>query len=224
MVHAVVETKSAGFAAVRKAPPVRKRDAVIAATGRMLQTMSFDALDFSSVAAEAGVTRRTLYNQFSDKTTLYRAVLEPAIMRLAAQLELDIQHSAYPRDALWLFATRNAMVLGDPQNIEVVRCVIRDGRKLPWLAEIYSRHVRQPLISYLELWLLRRAGRDPSLDAPQVSEIATQFLCMIEGLVVTPKLFPGPGTGADQQSGERTINALVDAFLMRTGLAARGSA
>ncbi|MCA3255670.1 MAG: helix-turn-helix transcriptional regulator [Alphaproteobacteria bacterium] len=200
----------------------RSRAALIAAAARLLRTTPYEALGLERVAAEAGVTRRTLYNQFAHKEDLYRSLMEPRILAVAAQLETQIPLGPRPHDAIWLFATRTALVLGGPDNVDVVRCVIRDGGRLPWLSEAYTRHVRQPILSAIELWLLRFPRRDPALDAAQIAECAAQFLFLLEGLTVSPHLHPAPNIAVAQLSGERAIDAIVAAFLQRAGLAAGG--
>jgi len=196
----------------------QSRPALIAAAGRLLKTISYDALMLEKVAAEAGLTRRTVYNQFADKEDLYRSLIEPAIADVAAQLDLDIPVAAPVREALWLFTVRNALVLSGADNVNLVRCVIRDGAKLGWLPAAYARSIRQPLGAAIEVWLLRRSQRAQATDVWEVSESVSSFVFQLEGLVVSPRLHAPAAAEGMPPANERAIDAMVDSFLTTWGL------
>lgn len=53
-----------------------KRDAILKAAGRLFAESGFGLVGVDSIAAEAGVTKRTLYKQFGSKAGLFEAWLD----------------------------------------------------------------------------------------------------------------------------------------------------
>jgi TetR/AcrR family transcriptional regulator, mexJK operon transcriptional repressor len=90
------------------------------------------------IAAEAGVSKRTVYNIYGDKETLFRAVVDQAIAiaeRFSAQLAADIATDDLEGIAERLVAS----VLSD-RVIPLRRLLIGESRRFPELArEYYDR-------------------------------------------------------------------------------------
>jgi AcrR family transcriptional regulator len=59
-------------------------DAILAAAERCVERYGLRRVSMADVAAEAGLSRRTLYNRFGDRATLVDAVLERAADRFVA--------------------------------------------------------------------------------------------------------------------------------------------
>jgi AcrR family transcriptional regulator len=66
-----------------------RREQILAAATRAFARSGFAATNLDDIAAEAGVSRVILYRHFESKTDLYRAVLERARARLAAEVGTD---------------------------------------------------------------------------------------------------------------------------------------
>lgn len=121
-----------------------------------------------SVACRAGLSRRTVYNQFDDRDALYRASREELIQKVNEDLPHEIDGAFDPDRALEGFFSAALGALVSPEHRELQTSVLRDGRILPWLRERYAQSVDRPLRYAVERYILslRAEGTLPACDAP----------------------------------------------------------
>ena len=74
---------------VRRLARAERREQILAAATRAFARAGFAATGLDDVAAEAGVTRVILYRHFDSKTTMYRAVLDRACVRVGESVGSD---------------------------------------------------------------------------------------------------------------------------------------
>lgn len=136
------------------------RRRILAAARTLLRQHSYQSFSIEAVASLAGLTRRTVYNLFADRLTLYRmsrAALLAEFEPLLPQREAD----GIPlRHALEEFARQALVALGTPGHHELLASVRRDGAFLPWIAELYRERVEQLLSRTLDAALAADAERD----------------------------------------------------------------
>ena len=68
----------------------RKRGAIIAAGRELFLTEGFDHATMNEIAAQAGVSKRMVYDYYGDKRTLFNAVLEQVVLALRAAIQTAI--------------------------------------------------------------------------------------------------------------------------------------
>jgi AcrR family transcriptional regulator len=76
--------KGATPAPGRRLRRAERREQLLAAATRAFAHAGFAATSLDDIAAQAGISRAILYRHFDSKADLYRAVLDRAIVRLAA--------------------------------------------------------------------------------------------------------------------------------------------
>jgi AcrR family transcriptional regulator len=185
--------------------PLRARDRILAIVRAMLVEGSYDSLSLEAVATAAGVTRRTVYNQFADKAELYRTSRQALLTSLAADLAAEVPPRMALADGLGFFAELANDVFADPRNIELTRSRIRDAASQPWLAVAHDRQIRQPLCRALETYLLRQLprgrARDDRAGDDRAGAIAGRLVTLLEAMATGPQLVAG-GLPAPLAHGE----------------------
>ncbi len=77
---------STGVAAIPHSRPVSKRDRIIETASTVFAREGFAGSSIDLIAAEAGVSRQTVYNQFGDKEAVFAAVVADTTERANAGL------------------------------------------------------------------------------------------------------------------------------------------
>lgn len=160
---------------------------------RAFLTHGYAATSIETIAASAGVAKRTLYARWRDKPALFRAVLERLMVRWLATPELpppkrpapdrpapDRPASAADRleAALQQTATRVLAVALQPDALALHRLMIAESGRFPELAEMVRQSGAAAGMARIAGLLAAEmlAGRLASLD-PAVA--AEQFLYLV---------------------------------------------
>ncbi|MFC3711549.1 TetR/AcrR family transcriptional regulator [Sphingoaurantiacus capsulatus] len=185
--------------------PYRSRNAILIAARALFRDRPADSVSVEMIAARAGVTRRTVYNQFAGAAELYRATREALVMEVAALLPLGVAADLPPRAALRSYCCLVAQAFADARYAELTTSVVRDGWAAPWLIDAWHRHIRLPVLRGLEAQhQALRTGGDGS------RQTAVNLLAAIEAVTVAARLLPGLNADIPDCTPE-----LVDAFLAR---------
>ena len=179
---------------IRTAAPSPTRQRILAAARLLLRDGSYRGFSMDQLARGCGLSRQTLYNQFADRDSVYRAsrtqlllAVEPCLPRAPGPFEKAVRLEALVEGALAAFAM--------PEHVELGRSAEVDGAACPWVAALYDARIAQPLVRAIQACLLsdradcsfarpadlfamlRAAAREPG-GAPAFSaaELATIFL------------------------------------------------
>lgn len=168
-----------GTAPVRamRASPVRtvwapKHDAILEAARRVFLREGYSA-SMDLVAAEAGVSKQTVYNHFGSKEGLFRAIVEHASGEVLEVLAGRDGASADPAATLEAIASRFLSLLLRPSYVALHRMLVAEAPRFPDLArEIYlggPAHAASELAHYLAAETRKGtlAVADPALAAEQ---------------------------------------------------------
>jgi len=178
----------------------RLHRAILDATRELLTTLSYTELSMESVAARAGVGKKTLYRRWPSKAPLVaEAVLEAYggsgsfPVAETADIRADLQH--------WL--DEHAGFLAQPPNAALIRALIAAAAARPADGEDLYRQLSAPQLAGLTTRLRHaveggelRAGAD--IDAVANALVGTMLLHALA--------HPGSGAGA-------RFDGLVDALL-----------
>lgn len=136
-----------------KAETTRQR--ILEAARQHLRSGSYVDLSLDSVSKSAGVMRRAVLSQFSDKDELYRESRRSMIVELAEEFLLEIPQGMRPKDALNFFLRLLFDLNCDARLREVRMSAERDQRSQPWLKQSLDRLLLTPLLGSLEAFILR---------------------------------------------------------------------
>jgi len=205
-----------GSAPVRamRASPVRtvsapKHDAILDAARRVFLRAGYSA-SMDLVAAEAGVSKQTVYNHFGSKEGLFRAIVDHVSGEL---LDVLVEGDARPDPAATLeaIARRFLNLLLTPSYLALHRMLVAEAPRFPDLArEIY---LGGPARAASELALyLAQESRKGTLAVTDPALAAEQFFGALCGhlhlrTLLSPRDAPG------EAEIERAIAHAVRGFL-----------
>jgi TetR/AcrR family transcriptional regulator, mexJK operon transcriptional repressor len=192
--------------------PFRSREILIAAAREVFKHQPWQSVSMTEVAAEAGLTRRTLYNQFANAEELFRATREDLILEVARILPLGAPGRFGAAAALRNYCNLLSDAFADPRYGELFASIVRDGWNAPWFIEAYNRHIRVPIARSLETYIqaLRPTHVFNSADSRHE---ALNLLASMESIALSSSLLPG----IDQMSPEiaNCSADFIDGFMAR---------
>ena len=153
------------------------RDAIVNAAERLFMEQGFDGVSMDQLAENAGVARRTLYNQFAGKEDIFREVLSRLSGQIGAFLPPGIETQGEVEDVLRLIAKAVLTFQSSPRFIGLIRMAVADARQFPWIAGAFAA-VLDPHLERLARYLsyLTSLG---ILDCPHPLLAAHQFLGLL---------------------------------------------
>jgi TetR/AcrR family transcriptional regulator of autoinduction and epiphytic fitness len=134
--------------------PASSRRLILDAARRKLRAESFNEFAMEAVAAEAGVSRRTVYNQFANREELYcasRLELFEKIDLALAEIRFDLDQPV--EKMLRHFCKTGIAVLLSPESFELRASRARDRRAFRWIEEQYHHRIDEPLRLKIEHFL-----------------------------------------------------------------------
>lgn len=114
------------------------REAIVEAAERLFLRRGFGAVSMDELAQEAGVARRTLYNQFGSKEEIFREMLSRVSSQLGDAFPPGIETRGEIEDVLRLLAQVILNLHKHPEYLGFLRMVVADSRQFPWIAEEFA--------------------------------------------------------------------------------------
>lgn len=194
-------------------PDPKKREAILEAARRQFLAQGYDA-SLEAVAADAQVSRQTIYNLYGGKDELFVAVLANRAEQLTAPLA-TASDAVGPRAVLTELARRFGDAILSAESVQFQRAVIACAQRFPKLAKSFYEagpaKTLTRLANYLEAETRRgrMAVTDPTLAAEQ-------FMGMLKGNMHTRLMFCEDVKIAPEEV-ERRIDYCVEAFLKAHG-------
>jgi len=114
----------------------RKRRAIIAAAAEIFLQQGFLGASMDEVAAQAEVSKQTVYKQFSSKEALFIAIVKgmTGVAGDKVQREIaDLGERNNPEKELLAYATRQLAVVLTPRLMQLRRLVIGEANRFPAL-------------------------------------------------------------------------------------------
>jgi AcrR family transcriptional regulator len=181
------------------------RDTVIAAVDDLIRTRGWSATKMSDVAAAAGVSRQTLYNEFGSRQALVEAYVSREIENLIAEVTEEVLANA--DDAHRALRIAFTLFLKLASDEPVVQLITRnaDGGELHQLLTGLGRAVASERIAALipEMW--------PQVDADDARLLAESLV----RLAISHALLPNQDPDATARDVGRMLGPFVDELLAR---------
>jgi AcrR family transcriptional regulator len=139
-----VPTKQAETAGKRgrRGDPAAKREKLLDAALTVFLAEGYSAARLDDIAAAAGVAKGTIYLQFTDKEDLFRALILERMAPLLTEAEaLAGNFTGTTRDLLKMLSQRMRQELLATRRKDLLRLVISEAPRFPWLAEFHYRNV-----------------------------------------------------------------------------------
>ncbi|MFE9020997.1 TetR/AcrR family transcriptional regulator [Streptomyces sp. NPDC007808] len=194
-----------------------KRQAIVRAARDLFLREGF-GVGMDTIAAEAGVSKVTVYNHFGSKEALFTAVITSALDEpLAGESSVALEHLAEAEDLraalveaarTWVHAVRSNHEVTALRNL-----VAAELHRFPELGEAW-RHRGTESHHPAVAGALRTLAEQGRLEIPDLQVAIIQFY----GLLVFPHMvFSSYGTHIDEDLTDRLVTGGVDMFLRHYG-------
>ena len=202
------------------AAPARtsKRAAIVRAATTLFLRQGYRATSTEQIAADAAVSKQTVYNQFADKQSLFAEIVLGVSATADTFVEnLDAAFSAVtsPADlepALRAVARRYVANVGDPQVLALRRLVISEAARFPELAATYYARTPSRVLAALA-GHLGELGRRGLLSVDDPVAAADDLAFLLVGRVLDEGMFHPDAPGLDDAAAARRADHAVDVFL-----------
>lgn len=191
---------------------LEKRAAILDAAKKLFPVNGFDGVSMDAIAAEAGVSKLTVYNHFTDKETLF---VEAVKAKCQEQLpdETFLPPTGGPiRDALLKIGRSFFALVSSDVAMNLHRMILADPRNGPKLGQMFWEAGPARINASFERFL-DSAVTSGQLDIPDTGVAAGHFLCLLKGAVNVRMLCCGCEAQADAAADEQHIVSVVDFFL-----------
>jgi TetR/AcrR family transcriptional repressor of mexJK operon len=199
-----------------------KRQAVLDAAKRLFPLHGFDGVSMEAIAAEAGVSKLTVYSHFGDKDALFAAtirakceeMLPPALFSAPPKGSIRRQLATIARAFFALVTSPEAIGMHRVMSMQMAT----DSRLPQMFWEAGPKRVQDGFADFLRAKI--EAGQ---LEIPDVQRASSQFFCLLKG-ELHARLSCGCAVAMDAKEVDAHLKATVDLFLRAYGADGGGNA
>ncbi|HEU5050076.1 MAG TPA: TetR/AcrR family transcriptional regulator [Gemmatimonadales bacterium] len=199
---------------------LRTRAAAVAAARTLFLEKGYAGTTMVEIAAAAGLTKRTLYNNYADKETLFTGIVADvgayadAFARgIRDELGADLS-AASLRPTLDDLGRRLALGIVRAEVVAIRRLLIGEARTFPALARGYFERAPGQVIAALAAGF-RRLDRAGLLRVPDARRAAGQFAYLVAGELLDRAVLTGV-IPAEREIGAGAREG-VETFVARYG-------
>lgn len=192
-----------------------KRAAILDAAKRLFAREGFNGASMDQIAAEAGVSKLTVYSHFGDKEALFGAAVQAKCQEMLPDALFEIELKGSLRDQLQAIAHAFFALITSDEAISTHRMMMVPGDIDDKLKQTFWEAGPQRTHDAFAALLQAQVDKG-ELDVPDVGCAAMQFFALIKGEVharMTCGLSGRPG----RADIDRHIDASVDMFLRAYG-------
>ncbi|MEM7045198.1 MAG: TetR/AcrR family transcriptional regulator [Pseudomonadota bacterium] len=191
-----------------------KRDAIVEAATRLFLDSGYDAVSMDAIAEAAKVSKRTVYSHFSNKQTLFGAVMQMMCQRFNRMDPEGDVPTGLPEEVLMEVGIDFVTLITSPEAIALYRTVTAEAPRHPELAEVFYQNGPDPFCSALS-----RYFEDQTAKGVLAMEDSVRAAQQFWELVKSPfhmKLLLGlaerPGEAAIHASVETTVGDFLKIY------------
>lgn len=197
---------------------LRSRAAALEAARTLFLQRGYAGTTMDEIAERAGLTKRTLYNNYADKETLFTEIVNDTLHFAESFVDTLREEFASPVPAsqistrLHALGQRLALAILRPETIALRRLLIGESREFPALAREYFDRAPGQVMRALARGFrqLSAAGVLRTTDHQRAAE---QFAYLVAGASLDRAILTGEMPSTSQLTA--TARAGVDTFLAR---------
>jgi TetR/AcrR family transcriptional regulator, mexJK operon transcriptional repressor len=164
----------------------KKRKAILEAAMSVFLKSAYLGSSMDEIAAQAQVSKQTVYKQFSSKESLFVEIVTSMADTAGARVHNDVPElteSGEVADYLQLYAFRQLSVVITPPLMQLRRLVIGEVSRFPELAQVlYERGPQRAIASFAKLIDHLAARGLLTIDDPMTAASQFNWLVMSEPL------------------------------------------
>lgn len=150
-----------------------KREAIARAALMLFASDGYERTSVEAIAAEAGVSKGTVYSHYGDKESLFLSVVRETYERMLERIAEIVDRTSWDLDvpsALTGCVTDiTRSIVRAPERVTLARLLITEAPHFPALIDLLHKGGVTPLIA-IPLARMSRAGRLAIPDATQAAE------------------------------------------------------
>jgi len=181
-----------------RADALRLRQRILEVATELFLAKGYGSTTIEAVAARAGISKRTLYHRFDDKSVLFAAVVHEIIEQIRPPAGVPLIEGATLREVLRRLAGMILRAALSPQAIALHRLVMAESARFPELVRAVHGDGSTREATTLISGVLAHELRDSKLSAENRAFAAEQFIFMVVTMPQRRAMgFGKPMTGAE---------------------------
>ena len=204
-----IQTKSCGPG---RPKDLEKRAAILEAAKVLFLGNGFDGTSMDAIAAQAGVSKLTVYSHFTDKECLFiEAVREKCLEQMPAEL-FDVGAGGPMREQLLAIARAFFRLVTSEESISLHRVLTTGAGGSAKLAQMFWEAGPQTLQTEFA-GFLRHEVSAGNLAIADVARAAEQFYCLLKGDLHARQLCGCADSTLSETEVDEHLEATVDMFM-----------
>lgn len=188
-----------------------KRLAILEAAKTLFMRNGYEGSSMDAIATEAGVSKLTVYNHFTDKETLFGAAVKSKCEEQLPELFFDLPADASLERVLQNIGHGFVQLINSPESIELLRVMVTLAASNPALGQLFFNAGPQRVLTELER-LLRKAADQGKLRIDNPHNAAEHLLSLLKGGCHF-RLLVGCCTPPEPEQARQHVEEVVQLFL-----------
>jgi TetR/AcrR family transcriptional repressor of mexJK operon len=188
-----------------------KRKAILEAAKTLFLSNGYDGSSMDAIAAEAGVSKLTVYSHFTDKEKLFAEAVKSKCEEQLPELLFELDDEVPVAQVLLNIGRGFNELINSRESVELHRVMVSLAAQDSTLSRMFYEAGPQRVLHGMEE-LLRRADQSGKLRVPDPLSAADQFFCLIKG-GANFRLLIGCGEALQGAEAEAHVRDAVEVFL-----------
>jgi len=194
-----------------------KRAAILEAAKQLFAKEGFAGVSMDKIAAEAGVSKLTVYSHFGDKEALFAAAIRAKCEEAMPHALFELELKGPLRAQLTAIAKAFFSLVSSEEAISTQRMLIALGDTEDPIKRLFLEAGPQPTLDAFAAFLRARVEAH-ELDIPDVARAAGQFFSLVKGdqyMNMICGLCQRPPRGDLAAHIEATVDVFLRAYAVR---------
>jgi AcrR family transcriptional regulator len=189
-----------------------KREQIIGGAKRCFLDLGFEAASMNDIAAEAGVSKGTLYVYFEDKEALFSSLCDTERGRILNFARQELDQAGTMEEALERFGMVLTSRLTSDEVIRAMRMVLGVAERMPGLARRFFGPEPFSGLQILKTYLDRKVA-EGELEIADTDLAGRQFIDLAMAGIFKQRLFGSMPEEADPAQVKAMVRSAVEMFL-----------
>lgn len=188
-----------------------KRQAILEAAKTLFLRNGYDGSSMDAIAAEAGVSKLTVYSHFTDKETLFAAAVKSKCEEQLPELLFELSDDVPIEQALLNIGRSFHGLINSCESVALHRMMVNLAAQDSKLSKMFYDAGPQRLLEEMQ-HLLTQANAAGKLRIANPAGAADQFFCLIKG-GANFRLLIGCGEALVGEAAEQHVQETVQMFI-----------
>ncbi|WP_347904388.1 TetR/AcrR family transcriptional regulator [Pseudomonas purpurea] len=188
-----------------------KREAILDAAKRLFLSKGYASTSMDAVAAEAGVSKLTVYSHFNDKETLFSAAVMAKCEEQLPNLFFELPEGIPVQSVLLNIGRGFHQLINSDESVNLHRLIMALGSQDPKLSQIFFEAGPQRMLHGMER-LLIKIDQIGALTIDKPLNAAEHFFCLLKG-AGNFRLLYGCGEPPTGDAAEAHVQEVVGLFM-----------